>query len=73
MRWTEDLPITGTIRWYTASGDVSADVELLQNGKNLGKLTFASNDVDVDVDVNAIASITGSINGDRVKAKRIAP
>jgi pimeloyl-ACP methyl ester carboxylesterase len=69
VQWTKDLQVTGTIRWHTASGDVSADVELLQNGKNVGHLNFAWN----DVDVNAIASITGSINGARVKAKRIAP
>ena len=69
VQWTEDLEVTGTIRWYTASGDVSAGVRLSQNGKNLGNLDFAWN----DVDVNAIASITGMINGHRVRAKRIAP
>jgi pimeloyl-ACP methyl ester carboxylesterase len=69
VKWTEDLEVTGTIRWYTASGDVSADVKLRQGGKNIGNLNFAWN----DVDVNAIASITGTINGDRVQAKRIAP
>jgi len=40
-----------------------------QNGKNIRHLNFVWN----DVDVNAIASITGTINGDRVQAKRIAP
>jgi hypothetical protein len=42
---------------------------LRQNGKNVGNLSFAWN----DVAVNAIASITGTINGDRVRAQRIAP
>ena len=69
VQWTEDLRVTGMIRWDTALGDVSADVNLLQGGKNLGNLNFTWN----DVDVNASASITGSINGDRVKAQRIAP
>ena len=69
VRWTGDLQVTGTIRWYTASGDVFADVKLRQNGKNIGKLDFAWN----DVDENAIASITGTVNGDRVKARRVAP
>jgi pimeloyl-ACP methyl ester carboxylesterase len=69
VRWTEDLQVTGTIRWYTGSGDVFADVKLSQNGKNIGKLDFAWN----DVDENAIASITGTVNGDRVKARRVAP
>ena len=69
VKWTEDLQVTGTIRWRTASGDVSADVKLRQDGKDLGNLSFAWN----DVDVNAIASVTGTLNGNRVKAKRIAP
>jgi pimeloyl-ACP methyl ester carboxylesterase len=69
VRWTEDLEVTGTIRWYTASGDVSAGVKLRQNGKNIGNLNFAWN----DVDVNAMASIAGMINDHRVKAKRVAP
>ena len=69
VKWTEDLAVTGTIRWYTASGDVSAEVRLSQNGKDLGNLNFAWN----DVEVNAIASIAGMINGHGVRAKRIAP
>jgi len=69
VQWTEDLQVTGTIRWYTASGDVSADVNLRQGGKNIGKLNFAWN----DVEVNAIASVTGTIDGSSVKAARIAP
>jgi pimeloyl-ACP methyl ester carboxylesterase len=69
VQWTDDLQVTGTVHWYTASGDVTADVALRQSGKNLGNLNFAWN----DVEVNAIASITGTINGDHVKAKRIAP
>ncbi len=69
VQWTGDLEVTGTIHWYTATGDVSADVKLRQNGKNVGNLSFAWN----DVAVNAIASITGTINGDRVRAQRIAP
>jgi pimeloyl-ACP methyl ester carboxylesterase len=69
VQWTEDLEVTGTIYWYTATGDVSADVTLRQNGKNIGNLNCTWN----DVAVNATATITGTINGDRVKAQRIAP
>ena len=65
VKWTEDLQVTGEIRWRTASGNVSADVKLRQDGKDLGDLSFAWN----DVDVNAIASVTGTLNGNRVKAK----
>jgi hypothetical protein len=42
--WTEHLEVAGTIRWY---GGVSADVRLRHNGKNLGNLDFASDDVDI--------------------------
>jgi hypothetical protein len=38
-------------------------------GKNVGNLNFAWD----DVEVNAIASISGTINGKRVKAQRLAP
>ena len=61
--------MSGTILWYTATGDVTADVKLRYGGKNIGNLSFAWN----DVEVNAIASITGKINGHLVQAKRIAP
>ncbi len=69
VQWTADLQVTGTIRWATASSDVAADVTLRQSGKNIGNLSFTWN----DADVNAIAAISGTINGDRVKAQRIAP
>jgi hypothetical protein len=69
VQWTDDLQVTGKIRWRTASGTVTADVKLRQNGKDLGNLHFAWN----DVEVNAIASITGRLNGNQVKGQRIAP
>jgi pimeloyl-ACP methyl ester carboxylesterase len=69
VQWTDDLQVSGTLRWYTASGDVTADVKLLQNGRNAGSLSFAWNDVDSD----AIATVTGTLNGRPVSARRIAP
>jgi hypothetical protein len=69
VRWTEDLEVSGTIRWRTASGKVSADVTLRHNGKDVGDLALAWNDVEVD----AIASLSGVINGKRVSAQRLAP
>jgi pimeloyl-ACP methyl ester carboxylesterase len=69
VKWTNDLEVTGTMQWNLASGNVTADVTLRQGGKNAGNLTIAWN----DVQSNAIATITGTIGGDRVKAKRIAP
>jgi pimeloyl-ACP methyl ester carboxylesterase len=69
VQWTEDLQVTGTIRWDTASGIVTAAVNVRQAGKNIGNLNFAW----YDVGVNTLASISGKINGDDVKAQRIAP
>ena len=69
VRWTEDVEVSGSIRWRTASGEVLADVTLRRNGRNVGDLDFAWDDVEVD----AIASISGTINGKRVRAERLAP
>jgi pimeloyl-ACP methyl ester carboxylesterase len=69
VQWAEDLRVTGTLRWYTKSGDVSASVSLRQGGKNVGNLDIAWN----DVEKNAIATLSGKVNDRTVKAKRIAP
>jgi pimeloyl-ACP methyl ester carboxylesterase len=69
VKWTDDLEVTGTMEWNLASGDVTVAVKLRQNGKNAGNLNIAWN----DVQSNAIATLTGTIGGDRVKARRIAP
>ena len=69
VKWTEDLEVSGTLRWKLASGDVIAEVRLRQDGRNIGTLEIEWN----DVQKNAIATLTGTINGARVKAKRIAP
>src|SRR6202043_850807 len=64
-QWTEDLEITGTMNWYLKANDLSADVRLWQNGKDVGDLTITWN----DLEVNAIAALTGTINGERIKAQ----
>jgi len=69
VRWTEDLKVSGTIRWHTASGNVVADVTLLEQGTNLGALHFSWNDVAVD----ASAAVSGTLDGAVVNAQRIAP
>jgi pimeloyl-ACP methyl ester carboxylesterase len=69
VQWTEDLQVSGTITWQTATGEVTASVQLTQAGKSVGNLSFAWN----DVGVNTLASVAGKINGDLVKAQRIAP
>ncbi|HEY4365618.1 MAG TPA: alpha/beta hydrolase [Steroidobacteraceae bacterium] len=69
VQWTDDLQVSGKMRWYLKSGDVAADVRLRKNGKNVGQLDIAWN----DVQRNALASVTGKIGDKKVKAKRIAP
>ena len=69
VQWTRDLQISGTLRWYLKSGAVVADVRLRQNGKSVGDLDITWN----DVERNALATLSGTIDGLRVKAQRIAP
>ena len=69
VRWTEDLQVSGTIRWHTASSAVSADVSLFEDGRNLGDLHFNWNDAAVD----ALAAVDGTLGGHLVRATRIAP
>lgn len=69
VKWTEDLEVSGSIVWNSASGNVGADVKLRKGGKKIGTLSISWN----DVPANAVATVTGSIDGDRVRATRIAP
>jgi pimeloyl-ACP methyl ester carboxylesterase len=67
IRWTEDLTVSGTIRWDQSTGDVTAELTLA--GAATGTLALAWNDRDMD----AMARITGTIDGRAVAAERIAP
>ena len=69
VQWTEDLEVSGRIRWHVATGNVIAVVRLRQGGKQVGTLTIEWN----DVQKNALATLTGTIGNKTVKAKRIAP
>ena len=69
VQWTGDLQVSGAVRWDVKSGDVTADVRLRQQGKNVGALAIAWN----DVQQNATATLSGKIAGQIVEAQRIAP
>ncbi|HEY7641849.1 MAG TPA: alpha/beta hydrolase [Steroidobacteraceae bacterium] len=69
VQWTEDLQVSGKMRWHLDTGNVSAVVRLRQDGKQVGTLTIEWN----DVQKNAIATLTGTIGTKAVKARRIAP
>ncbi len=67
LRWAEDLAVSGTIRWDQSTGDIAADLTLA--GAATGTLSLTWNDRDTD----AMARITGTIDGRAVAAERIAP
>ena len=65
--WTEDLAVSGTIAWNQVTGDIAADVTL--SGVATGTLHVAWNDRQTD----ATATLTGTIDGRAVEARRLAP
>ncbi|WP_026869090.1 alpha/beta fold hydrolase [Inquilinus limosus] len=67
LRWVEDLAVSGTVRWNQATGDIAAELTLA--GAATGTLALAWNDRDTD----AMARITGTIEGRTVAAERLAP
>jgi pimeloyl-ACP methyl ester carboxylesterase len=69
VRWTQDVAVSGTVSWDTSTSAISAQLTLRNAGKSLGALTVSWN----DADINAVASVSGNINGATLKAKRIAP
>jgi pimeloyl-ACP methyl ester carboxylesterase len=69
VRWAKDLQVSGKLRWYLASGEVVGNLWLRQGGKNVGTLAVSWN----DVRSNATATLSGTIRGKEVRAKRIAP
>jgi len=69
VKWTNDLEVSGTMRWVLSTGDVTASVKLRRDDTQVGWLDIAWNDIRTD----AIATISGRIDGNRVAARRIAP
>jgi pimeloyl-ACP methyl ester carboxylesterase len=69
VQWTDDLQVSGVMRWNVSTGDVTADVRLRRAGAQAGTLTIKWN----DIQKNAIATLAGTIGNKTVKAKRIAP
>jgi hypothetical protein len=71
LKWTEDVAVSGTVSWDQdqTSNIITAQVTLESAGKNVGALQIRWNDADID----AMASVTGDIQGAALVAKRIAP
>jgi pimeloyl-ACP methyl ester carboxylesterase len=69
LKWTEDIAVSGTVSWDQTSNIITAEVTLKGSGTQLGTLQISWN----DADINAMASVTGNIQGAALVAKRIAP
>jgi pimeloyl-ACP methyl ester carboxylesterase len=67
-RWTEDLAVSGTIDWDQVSGAIVARLDLDAAG-HAGTIELSWNDRDTD----AVAHVSGTVDGTRVEAARIAP
>jgi pimeloyl-ACP methyl ester carboxylesterase len=69
VKWTSDVAVSGTMTWNIATSVISADVKLVKSGKKIGTLAISWK----DNDTAATATITGTLNGRAIKARRIAP
>jgi hypothetical protein len=69
FEWTDDVDVSGTESWDQASNIIKAQVTLTRAGAPLGTLQIRWNDADID----AMASVTGEIQGATLIAQRIAP
>jgi pimeloyl-ACP methyl ester carboxylesterase len=69
VQWTDDLQVSGRMRWHLDTGNVTAVVNLRQDNKKVGTLAIEWN----DVQKNAVATLTGTIGTKTLKARRIAP
>ena len=69
LKWTEDVAVSGTVSWDQGSNIITANVTLMSAGAQAGSLQIHWNDGDID----AMASVTGEIQGAALVAQRIAP
>jgi hypothetical protein len=69
LKWTQDVAVSGTVSWDQVSNIITAHVTLKSAGAQVGTLQIRWNDADID----AMASVTGEIQGATLIARRIAP
>jgi pimeloyl-ACP methyl ester carboxylesterase len=67
--WTEDVAVSGKVSWNMVDNIITAQITLEQAGKEVGSMDVRWK----DSDINAIATVTGVIQGATLKANRIAP
>ena len=69
LKWTEDVAVSGNVSWDQTSNIITAQVTLKSGGAQVGNLHIRWNDADID----ARATVTGTIQGATLNADRIAP
>jgi hypothetical protein len=69
FKWTEDVAVSGTVSWDQTTNLITAQVTLKKAGAQVGTLQISWN----DADINAMAAVTGDIQGAALIAQRIAP
>jgi hypothetical protein len=69
FKWTEDIAVSGTVSWDQTTNIITAQVTLKKAGTQVGTLQILWN----DADINAMAAVTGDIQGAALIAQRIAP
>ncbi|MEP6884487.1 MAG: alpha/beta hydrolase [Gammaproteobacteria bacterium] len=69
VRFTQDVAVSGTVSWNQTNNIITAQVTLKSAGQSVGTLAIRWNDANID----AVASVSGAIQGAALKAERIAP
>jgi hypothetical protein len=69
LKWTQDVAVSGTVSWDQTSNIITAQVTLKSGETPVGNLRIRWN----DADINARATVTGTIQGTTLNADRIAP
>jgi pimeloyl-ACP methyl ester carboxylesterase len=69
LRWTQDVAVSGSVSWDQTSNIITAEVKLESGDTQVGHVRIRWNDADID----ARATVTGTIQGAALNADRIAP
>ena len=69
VRFTQDIAVSGTVSWDQSTNIITAQVTLKSAGQSVGALAISWN----DANINAIASVSGTVQGAALNAERIAP
>jgi pimeloyl-ACP methyl ester carboxylesterase len=68
LQWTRDLTVSGVLRWNQLTGAISAQVTFSAAG-HTGNVDMTWNDLQTE----AMATLTGTVDGATLDAERIAP